>query len=312
MKRIDWSRLGVWLAVAVLALIALWIAPNFFSVRSIMNLLRQNAPLGIIAAGITLVMVARRVDLSVGAVASLSAVVAAALMAGTDTRVPLAVGAALAVGGVIGLLNGLLIAKGRLEPFVTTLGIAILLDGTNRFMTGGTAYGVLAPGFRSSLNTWWGNVPVVVAVLAAVVLGAAVLLHHTRFGRSLYLIGSNQPAARLSGVAVTRSLVIAYTLSGVLGSVAGLVLLARYGISGNLIGAGYEFDALAAVVLGGTTFVGGRGNVWGTVAGVLVLAMAYTLVLLGGLSYHWQLVVRGGIIVGAVTLYALTQRKGRG
>lgn len=311
MRNVDWSRLGVWFAVLVLALVALWIAPNFFSVRSIMNLLRQNAPLGIIAAGITMVMVARRVDLSVGAVASLSAVVATGLMSGADVRIPLAVGAALGVGVLVGLLNGLLVARGSLEPFVTTLGIAILLDGFNRFTTGGTAYGVLAPGFRAALNGWWGSVPVVVVALAVFVIGAALLLHRTRFGRSLYLIGSNEAAARLAGVGVTRSLVIAYILSGLFGSAAGLALLARYGVSGNLIGAGYEFDALAAVVLGGTTFVGGRGNVWGSVAGVLVLAMAYTLVLLGGLSYHWQLVVRGGIIVGAVTLYAVTQRNRR-
>src|SRR5690606_36484329 len=113
------------------------------------------------------------------------------------------------------------------------------------------------------------------------------------------------------GVRVTRSLVIAYVVSGFAGAAAGLILLARYGISGNLTGSGLEFDALAAAVWGCTTFEGGRGNVWGTVGGVLVLAMAYTLVLLGGLSYHWQLIVRGGIIVGAVTLYDVTQRKGR-
>lgn len=309
MRKIDWRNLGVWFAVIVLALVALSMAPGFFSSRNLMNLLRQNAPLGIVAAGITLVMVARRVDLSVGAVASFSAVLAASLMAGADSRITLAVAAALGVGALTGLVNGLLVVRGRLEPFITTLGIAILLDGLNRYSTGGTARGVLAPAFRSTLNSWWGNVPVVVVVLLVLVAVAAFLLHRTRFGRGLYLTGSNEEAARLSGVPVQRYLMIAYVISGVTGSIAGLLLLARYGISGNLIGSGYEFDALAAAVLGGTTFAGGRGNIWGTVGGVLVLAMAYTLVLLGGLSYHWQLVVRGGIIVGAVTLYAVTQRR---
>lgn len=309
MTRIDLRRYGVWIAVLLLALLALAIAPGFFSVRSIMNLLRQAAPLGVVASGITLVMVARRVDLSVGAVASFSAVIAAALMMGSDGRIPLAVGVALASGALVGLLNGLLVARGRLEPFVTTLGVAIALTGLNRFLTGGTAYGSLAPGFRGVLNDRWAGVPVVVIVLLLLIVASAYLLHRTRFGRILYLTGSNEAAARLSGVPVQRALVGAYVFSGVTGAAAGLILLARYGISGNLIGEGYEFDALAAAVLGGATFEGGRGTVWGTVGGVLVLSMAYTLVLLGGLSYHWQLIVRGGIIIGAVTLYAVTQRK---
>lgn len=306
---VDWRSLGVWLAVLGVALVALAIAPGFLSPRSLLNVLRQAAPLGIVATGITLVMVARRVDLSVGATASLAAVVAAALMQGSDGRIALALGAGLAAGALVGLLNGFLIARWRLEPFVTTLGMAILLNGLNRTLTGGTAYGELAPSFRSTLNSWWGGVPVVVIVLAIVVILCALLLHRTRFGRTLFLTGSNEAAARLSGVPVTRSLTLAYVLSGTIGAFAGLMLLARYGISGNLIGDGYEFDALAAAVLGGATFEGGRGTVWGTVGGVLLLSMAYTLVLLGGLSYHWQLVVRGGIIIGAVTLYALTQRK---
>lgn len=309
MERIDWRQLGVWMAVVVLLGLAAAIAPSFLGTRSLLNVLRQAAPLGVVAIGITLVMVARRVDLSVGAIASLAAVTAGALMAGSDARIPLAIGAALAVGAGVGLLNGVLIARGRLEPFVTTLGMAILLSGLNRYLTGGTAYGSLAPGFRQLLNSWWLGFPVVVIVLVMLVVVAAYLLHRTRFGRTLYLVGSNEEAARLSGVRVRLAIGIAYLCSGLAAATAGLILLARYGISGNLIGEGYEFDALAAVVLGGVTFEGGRGNIWGTVGGVLVLSMAYTLVLLAGLDYHWQLVLRGGIIIGAVTLYALTRRK---
>lgn len=309
MRTLDLRRYGVWIAVILLGLVALSISPGFLSARNILNLLRQAAPLGVVAIGITLVMVARRVDLSVGAIASLAAVVAAALMSGSDGRVPLAVGAALATGTLVGAVNGLLVARGRLEPFVTTLGVAILLTGVNRFMTGGTAYGVLAPGFRRTLNSWWLGVPAVVLVLAGLGLISVYLLHKTRFGRALYLTGSNEAAARLAGVPSQRSVLWAYVFSGAAGALAGLLLLARYGISGNLIGEGYEFDALAAAVLGGATFEGGRGSIWGTVGGVLLLSMAYTLVLLGGFSYHWQLIVRGGIIIGAVTLYAVTQRK---
>lgn len=309
MRTLDLRRYGVWIAVILLGLVALSISPGFLSARNILNLLRQAAPLGVVAIGITLVMVARRVDLSVGAIASLAAVVAAALMSGSDGRVPLAVGAALATGTLVGAVNGLLVARGRLEPFVTTLGVAILLTGVNRFMTGGTAYGVLAPGFRRTLNSWWLGVPAVVLVLAGLGLISVYLLHKTRFGRALYLTGSNEAAARLAGVPSQRSVLWAYVFSGAAGALAGLLLLARYGISGNLIGEGYEFDALAAAVLGGATFEGGRGSIWGTVGGVLLLSMAYTLVLLGGFSYHWQLILRGGIIIGAVTLYAVTQRK---
>lgn len=305
----DWRRYGIWLAVIAVALLAAAITPGFLSGRNLLNLLRQAAPLGFVAVGITFVMVARRVDLSVGAIASFSAVTAGALMNGSDARLPLALAAALAVGLGVGWMNGLLVARGRLEPFVTTLGMAILLTGANRFLTGGTAFGSLAPAFRRSLNARWLDVPVVVIMLVLLILLATFLLHATRFGRTLYLTGSNEAAARLSGVPTKRSVVLAFVISGGLGALAGIVLLARYGISGNLIGEGYEFDALAAAVLGGTTFEGGRGGIWGSIGGVLLLSMAYTLVLMAGLSYHWQLIVRGGIIIGAITLYALTQRR---
>lgn len=302
-------RHGVWVAVAILILVALTISPTFLNPRNLLNLLRQAAPLGVVAIGITFVMVAKRVDLSVGATASFSAVVAGALMSGNDSRIYLALAAALGTGVLIGVVNGLLVARAKLEPFVTTLGIAILLVGVNQFITGGTAYGSLAPSFRTTLNARWLGVPVVVFILVGVVVASAYLLHRTRFGRILFLTGSNEPATRLAGIPLRRNLTWAYVLSGLFAAVAGLMLLARYGISGNLIGQGYEFDALAAAVLGGATFEGGRGTVLGTVAGVLVLSIAYTLVLLGGLSYHWQLIVRGGIIIGAITLYAVTQRK---
>lgn len=311
MKSLDWRTHGIWLAVIVLALVAMPIAPGFLSPRNLLNLLRQAAPLGIVSLGITLVMVARRVDLSVGAIASLAAVMSAALMGGSDSRLPLALGSAVLMGAVVGWLNGLLVARGRLEPFVTTLGVAILLTGVNRLVTGGTAFGVLAPSFRKVLNGRWGSVPIVVVVLVLLIVVAAYVLHKTRFGRALYLTGANEAAAWLSGVKTRRAVIGAYVISGVTGAIAGILLLARYGISGNLIGEGYEFDALAAAVLGGTTFEGGKGSIAGTVAGVLLLSMAYTLVLMGGLSYHWQLIVRGGIIIGAVTLYAITQRKAR-
>ncbi len=309
MRLLDWRRHGVWLAVIVLAVAALAISPTFLSPRNLLNLLRQAAPLGVVAVGITFVMVARRVDLSVGAIASFAAVVAGALMGGSEARLFLALGAALGTGVLVGLVNGLLVARAKLEPFVTTLGIAILLVGVNQFLTGGTAYGSLAPGFRTALNARLLGVPAVVIILVGVVLLSAYLLHRTRFGRILFLTGSNEAATRLAGIASTRNLIWAYAFSGFCAALAGLMLLARYGISGNLIGQGYEFDALAAAVLGGATFEGGRGTVFGTVGGVLVLSIAYTLVLLGGLSYHWQLIVRGGIIIGAVTLYAVTQRK---
>jgi ribose transport system permease protein len=276
----------------------------------LVNMLRQAAPVGIAAVGVTLVMIAGGVDLSVGAIISLAAVICAVQMGGSAANMPFAVAVTLLLSAAIGLANGLLVALTRVSPFILTLGSALAVYGLAQVYSGGTARGVVAPGFREFFNQRLGGVLPVLAlsfVLLALLVEAA--LRTTVFGRRLYLVGANRRAARIAGLPVARTTIIAYVLSGLFGGLGGLALLARSGVSSTYAGQGYEFDALAAIVLGGTTFEGGRGNAVGTVAGVLVLFAAFNLVNVVGLNYNTQLMVKGLIIIAASAAYALLERE---
>jgi ribose/xylose/arabinose/galactoside ABC-type transport system permease subunit len=298
------DRAAIWLVLLLLLAVAALLSEAFLRPAYLLNIVRQAAPVGIAAVGVTLVMIAGGVDLSVGAIISLAAVVAAVLMEGSAANIPYALAATLAVGGAIGLANGVLIACNRVSPFILTLGMAIAVYGATQIYSGGTARGVVAPGFREAFNQRLGGLVPVLALALVVIAGLGIWLQRaTRFGRSLYLIGSNPAAARLAGLPIARVTVAAYALSGVCAALAGLALLARSGVSSTFAGRGLEFDVLAAVVLGGTTFEGGRGGIGGTIAGLLVLVLAFNLVNIVGLDYNAQLIVKGAIIIAASALY---------
>jgi len=295
---------AIWLVLLALLAIAGMLSDAFLRPAYLLNVVRQAAPVGIAAVGVTLVMIAGGVDLSVGAVISLAAVVAAVLMEGSAANLPYALAATLLVGGAIGLANGLLIAFNRVSPFILTLGMAIAVYGLTQIYSGGTARGMVAPGFRELFNQRLGGLVPVLALALVLIAGLGIWLQRaTRFGRSLYLIGSNGAAARLAGVPIVRVTIAAYTLSGLGAALAGLALLARSGVSSTFAGRGLEFDVLAAVVLGGTTFEGGRGGIGGTIAGLLVLVIAFNLVNILGLDYNAQLIVKGAIVIAASALY---------
>jgi ribose transport system permease protein len=292
-------------------LLAVAVSESFLQPRYLGNVVRQVAPVGIAAIGVTYVMILGGVDLSVGAVISLTAVVCAVAMDGQAANLVPAIGLACAVGLAVGLVNGALIAWSGVSPFILTLGTGIAVAGLAQVYSGGTARGIVAPGFREVLNLRIGGwMPVLaLAFLGLAGLGWAVQ-RFSVFGRQLFLVGSNPRAARLAGLPVARVTLAAYALSGLFGALAGVALLARSGVSGTLSGAGLEFQVLAAVVLGGTTFEGGRGGIPGTVAGVLVLVIAFNLVNISGLSYHVQLILMGAIIVLASALYGRLGRVG--
>jgi ribose/xylose/arabinose/galactoside ABC-type transport system permease subunit len=302
----NWARsYAIWLVLALLFVVAATLSEAFLRPIYIFNIVRQAAPVGIAAIGVTLVMILGGVDLSVGAIISLTAVLSAVMMDGQVANIPLAIVVALAAGALIGGINGVLTAYNRISPFILTLGMAIVVTGVTQIYSGGTARGIAAPGFREFFNFRIGGM---VPVLAIGFLGLAAvgiwLQQTTRFGRSLYLIGSNPRAARLSGLPVEKVTIAAYAVSGLMGGMAGIALLARSGVSSTFAGRGLEFDVLAAVVLGGTTFQGGRGGIAGTIAGVFVLLIAFNLVNIVGLNYNAQLIVKGVIIIVASAAYA--------
>lgn len=302
---------AVWIVLALLLVLAGLVSDAFFQLNYLTNLLRQAAPVGIVAVGVTFVMLLRGVDLSVGATVSMSAVVCALVMEGRPENLWLGIAAAAACGAMVGLANGLLIAHGKVSAFILTLGMSIVVYGFVQMGTGGTARGIVSPGFREVLNgRVAGVVPMLVICLLVAVAAGIFLQSRTRFGRSAYLIGANPEAARLAGLPVVRVTVAAYVLSGTMAALGGLALLARTGVSGTNPGIGMEFDVLAAIVLGGTTFAGGRGGVAGTFAGVMVLFIALNLANVAGLPYAAQLAIKGLIIIAASAAHSWIGRRG--
>jgi ribose/xylose/arabinose/galactoside ABC-type transport system permease subunit len=303
------DRLGVWAALALLVVVASALSPYFFSLNNFLNILNQSSVVGVTAVGVTLVMITGGVDLSVGSVISLSADICATVMNGNDARIVPAIVLSVGAGAAVGFVNGLLVAKRNLPSFILTLGTAAAVQGLGLLYTGGTASGAVAPWFQSTIGGRpWEHIPGVVPIFLAVAAAGLLIQETTGLGARLYLVGSNIRAAYLSGIAVDRVLILAYTLSGATAGIAGVVLLGRVGVSSAFAGQTYTFDALAAVLLGGTTFHGGRGGIVGTLAGVLILVVAFNLVNILGLNFNLQLVLKGVIIVGAATLYRLLNR----
>jgi ribose transport system permease protein len=301
---------AIFVVLVLVYLAAMLASRAFLDPTYVFNMLRQAAPVGIAAIGVTYVMILGGVDLSIGAVISLTAVVCAVQMGGAVDNIAWAVAITALLGLAIGATNGVLIAYSRVSPFILTLGSAVVVYGLTQIYTGGTARGYVSPGFREFFNYRVASfVPVLaIAFLVLTAIGLAVE-RATTLGRYFFLVGSNRSAAILAGLPVRAITVAAYAISGFFGALAGMALLARSGVSSTIAGQGMEFQVLAAVVLGGTTFEGGRGGIAGTFAGVLVLLIAFNLVNITGLDYDMQLVVMGVIIVLASALYG--QLKGR-
>src|SRR5256714_8891466 len=302
------NRYGAYSALLVTAVMAAVLMPRFYTLANLVNVVQQAAALGLVSLGQTFVILAAGIDLSVGSTMGLSMVVAAAITGGANTLVALAIAGSLALGGVIGLANGLLVTVRNVPPFVATLGMLVFVDGVRVAYTKGVPSGGIPP-FLVTLGA--GRLgPVPVSVLIWLILSALglLVLHRTPFGQRVYATGGNPVAARLSGVPVGRVVTLPFVLSGVLASAAGLLLSGFIGYVDRYIGTGFDLNSIAAVVVGGTSFAGGRGGIGGTIAGVLLITILGNLVLLGGLSQPYQLVVNGVAIVGTGALLSPARR----
>ena len=299
---------------AVVALIAVCVFgviryEAFASPENLFNVLRQNSVAGLVALGMTIVILTGGIDLSVGSVLAIGGVTAAAL---SERGALVAVAGGLAAGALLGTLNGVLIAKARIQPFIVTLammiaarGVALGVTGENSVRVDRTAEGLL----------WLGRgrvagVPVQVLLAALAFLAGWVVLRYTRFGRYVFAAGDNEDAARLLGLKVDRVLIATYAISGVLAALAGIVLAGRLGAGQPVAGNGAELDAIAAVVVGGTLLSGGQGGVGSTVVGVLLLGVIFNLFNLEGtITPWWQGVLRGVFLLGVVVVQARLQRR---
>jgi ribose transport system permease protein len=299
---------AIWLIVLAAAGLGQLASSLFLSTTNILNMLSQSSVLGITAMGVTFVMLAGELDVSNAGVVTVSAVAAAGVMGGNDTKIPLGILAALGIGAGVGLFNGILVARG-VQSFILTLAVGIVLLGSAIAYTGGTTLGNVAPSYTSFFfKRAIADIPMP-AIALFVALGAAFLLERfTRFGHRVIMIGANPSAAYLSGVKITSTLIGAYVTSGVAAALAGLVFLGRTGVPNDFGGMGLEFQALAAAVVGGTALSGGRGSVLGTFAGTLLLTISLTIGLIIGWPYATQLIEYGGLIVVASLVYSLLRR----
>jgi ribose/xylose/arabinose/galactoside ABC-type transport system permease subunit len=297
---------GVYVSLGLLLIAALILTPNLFSEQTLTVLLKQSAQLGIIAIGQTLTLLVAGLDLSVGGVIFMTSVIIARVSNGVDSALPLAIGLSFLFSAVIGLANGLLITKRRIPPFVATLAIFILVQGAVQAYTRGVPGGFVPEGL-SVVNQSAGfiSIPVVLWVILTALF--VFVLRKTPFGRRLYAVGSNVDTASLSGLNVDRFKIAAYILCSLLACVSGVVLTGYVGYVDRFIASGLDLDAIAAAVVGGTLFTGGRGSVLSTMAGVLLIQILSTMALLLGLSIQTQFIIKGVVILAAVALYSLAR-----
>jgi ribose transport system permease protein len=293
-----------WLALLTLVVVASILSSDFLERQNLLNIGRQAAPLAVVALGETIVILCGGIDVSVGAVISLTTVVVSTEMAGDPALVLPAVLLVFALGLAIGLANGVLISRVGTDPFVTTLAALLIVQGAALVYTQGTPSNGLTNGFRQISEGELLGIPASIFFAAAIFLLVWFLLGRTIWGRSIYAIGGNLRATYLSGRRTALIQTSAYVACSLLAVVAGLLLAARIGTAEVKAGAGFELEAIAAVLIGGTVFGGGRGRVAGTIAGVLILVILFNLVNLLSLPSEIQLIVRGLVIVLGVAVYS--------
>ncbi|WHO72537.1 ABC transporter permease [Rhizobium sp. BT03] len=298
---------GTGLAGALIALIiaASLISPHFLNPINILNVLRQVALYGILGIGMTFVILTKGIDLSVGSIVALVGVTGAVLME-QGMPIPLMVLICIAIGALVGCVNGFGIAFFRIPAFIMTLGCMVMVRGFALMIAdGGTVNpGKLADSFFVLGGGYMLGVPTPIYVFAIVCIVAAVVLSFTPFGRAIYAVGSNEEAARLSGINVPLVIFSVYIICGVLAALSGLIFLSRLSVGDPNSGLGLELEAITIAVIGGTSLFGGEGTVLGTMGGAMVLAIIANILNLAGVSPFSQQVVKGAIIVLAVLLEA--------
>jgi ribose transport system permease protein len=300
---VQWRRIGQTLApLVVLVLICTvltLLTPRFLTEKNIINVVRQSSLNAIVAAGMTLVILTAGIDLSVGSLLAVTSVFAAgALHDGSAPLMSMAIG--VGIGLAFGLINGLIITVGDVAPFIVTLGTMTIARGVALIYTNGAPILATDMDFRYIGRGDLGPLPVPIVVMLIVYAITFFLLNRTTFGGYLYAIGGNQEAARLSGVPVKVCKTIAYAVSGLLAGLTGVILTARLGSAQPNLGMGDELDAIAAVVIGGTSLAGGRGGIIGTLVGALIIGVLSNGLNLMNVNAYYQPVAKGLVILIAI------------
>jgi len=304
------QKYGILIALILVSVFLSFASEYFLTTRNILNVLRQTSINGILAIGMTFVILTRGIDLSVGSLVALTGVMAAsfattsstAMVAGGPYPAVLALAVGLLAGGVAGSFSGFVVSRFNVPAFVATLGMLSAARGLTLIYAGGKPVPALTPEFR-----WIGTgdifgIPLPVVILGVVFLVALWVLDYTRFGRHVYAAGGNPHAAKVSGINVKNIQLAVYIISGALAGIGGMMLAARTGSGLTQAGIAYELDAIAAVVIGGTSLSGGVGRVTGTLIGALLIGVMNNGLDLLGVESYYQQVIKGMLIVAAVML----------
>ena len=289
----------------VLIIIVTILSPSFLSTKNIFNILRQTSVNGIIAAGMTFVILTGGIDLSVGSILAISGAVCASLLA-SGQNIIIAVLAALIIGAMVGFLNGFIITKGKLQPFIATLATMTILRGLTLVYTDGKPItlgsGDLAIKFGQIGGGKIFGIPTPALIMILVFAICTFVLKNTQMGRYTYALGSNEEATKLSGLNTDKIKIAVYTISGILASVAGIIITSRLFSAQPTAGDGYELDAIAAVVLGGTSLTGGKGKITVTIKCAIIIGVLINALNILDVSSYYQMMVKGAVILVAVLL----------
>jgi ribose/xylose/arabinose/galactoside ABC-type transport system permease subunit len=302
-------RYGIGIVMVLMIVILAVVSPAFRTPDNVVSVLLQVSINGILSIGMVFVMIAGGIDISVGSMLALTSSVVGMMLLKTQ-NIPLAVIVSVAVTSLAGLMNGVFVAKFKMFPFVVTLATQLVFRGFGYLVSGGYAHSIEVPEFKIiGTGRLFGIIPYPVIIFFAVVVAAFIVLHWTKLGRYIYAAGGNVNAATASGVNVPKTLILTYVISGVCCGIAGLIMTSRINASQPNSGIGYETDAIAACVIGGTSFAGGLGTIPGTVIGIIIIGLIYNGMNLLGISSYWQTIMKGLLIVAAVLLDLLLHRK---
>jgi ribose transport system permease protein len=311
------QRLLAFGALIVMIIVFSVASPNFLQFNNVIGILLATAVNGVLALGVTFVIISGGIDLSIGTVMTLSAVISGVLITNMDLPVPVGIVGGIATGGLAGVANGILIARFHIPPFIATLGMLNVAKGFALVISGlkpiyfnetpevnqaamGSLIGSVIPGLA---------IPNIVLVLFGAALVASLVLSKTILGRFTFALGSNEEAARLSGVSVDRWKIAVYTVCGLFAGLAGVLIAARLNSAQPSLGQGYELDAIAAAVIGGTSLSGGEGSILGTVIGAFIISTLTNGLRILSVPQEWQIVVTGGIVILAVYLDVVRRRQ---
>ena len=316
------SKYAIYVVFVAMCIVMSILSPVFLTVANLLNVMTQMASIGLLALGVTIIIITRGIDLSSGSVLAVAAVVSASTAQTLDwgmrmypnlpelpVIVPILV--ALGVGALCGLINGALIAYTGIPPFIATLGMMIIARGAALLYSDGRPISSLIDSYQWIGQGNISGVPVPVVIFLVMALFTYVLLNYTRFGKYAYAIGGNETAAYVSGINVTKYKILVYVYAGLLAGIAALILTARINSGQPGLGNMYELDAIAAATVGGVSHAGGIGTIQGTIVGTMIMGVLQNGLDLLNVSAYWQQVVKGLVIVVAVIFDMKRQKKSK-